>query len=146
MILVLTFSGAVNTSSPDIETGPQTIFAVLYQAVTLTCIATGNPQPTIAWYRDGSEIPGEGSPFLVIEEVELSDRGVYWCTAVNTEGSVSSFPAFVGVIGRCMDTYWDDMAMVSVHVCVDSMRISCRYQSVHLCYHNLKWFFCPFWK
>ena len=105
MTLLSSFTTVSSSFSPPlIKAGPQTIFARLYQAVTLTCIATGSPQPTIAWYKDGSEIPEEGSPFLVIEEVELSDRGVYWCTAVNTEGNTFSMFAYINIEGK--DLWW----------------------------------------
>ena len=62
-------------------------------------MATGNPQPTIAWYKNGRRIAREVSPLLVIEEVELSDRGVYHCTATNTLGNVNSTPAVINIIG-----------------------------------------------
>jgi len=77
-------------ASPQIIAGLQTVFVNLYQSVNLTCVASGNPQPSIAWYKDGRIIPGEGSPLLVIQEVELSDRGVYNCTATNSLGTTSS--------------------------------------------------------
>ena len=77
-------------TSPQIIIGLQTVFVNLYQSVNLTCIASGNPQPSIAWYKDGRVITDEISPLLVIQEVELSDRGVYNCTAKNTLGTASS--------------------------------------------------------
>jgi len=86
------YTGVPSTeiASPQIITGLQTVTVNLYQSVNLTCVASGNPQPSIAWYKDGRIITGESSPLLVIQEVELSDRGVYNCTATNTLGTASS--------------------------------------------------------
>ena len=86
-------------ASPRILIEPQTVSVNLYQSVSLKCIATGNPQPAIMWYKDGWRIAGEGSPLLVIQETELSDRGVYHCTATNTLGTVSSGPAVINING-----------------------------------------------
>ena len=80
-------------------TAPRTRFLNLYQSLVLRCIASGNPQPTIAWFKDGRRIPGESSPLLVIQEVEISDRGVYHCTATNTLGNDSSIPAVINING-----------------------------------------------
>ena len=87
--------------SPPVVTGsgPQSTFTNLYQDIILRCAVSGNPQPTIAWYKDGRRIAGEGSPLLVIQEMELSDRGVYHCTATNTLGTVVSAPAVVNING-----------------------------------------------
>ena len=79
--------------------GPQSTFTNLYQDIILRCAVSGNPQPAIAWYKDGRRIAGEGSPLLVIQEMELSDRGVYHCTAMNTLGTVDSAPTVVNING-----------------------------------------------
>ena len=92
-------SGITIQLPPVIIVSPVTTFLRLYQRLVLRCIATGNPQPTIAWYKDGRGIAREVSPLLVIEEVELSDRGVYHCTATNTLGNVNSTSAVINIIG-----------------------------------------------
>jgi len=92
-------SGITTQLPPVIVVSPITTFLRLYQRLVLRCIATGNPQPTIAWFKDGRKIAGEVSLLLVIEEVELSDRGVYHCTATNTLGNVNSTPAVINIIG-----------------------------------------------
>jgi len=92
--------GALFPYPPVIESGPMTTFLRLYQRLVLMCTASGNPQPTIAWYRDGRVILGEISPLLVIGEVELSDRGVYHCTATSTQGNATSTEAYVNVISK----------------------------------------------
>jgi len=52
----------------------------LYQPASFTCAVSGNPQPSIMWYKDGSELVGESLPQLLIPEVHcLVDRGAYHC-------------------------------------------------------------------
>ena len=101
-MFALTFtspSGITIQLPPVIDVSPVTTFLRLYQRLVLRCIATGYPQPTIAWYKDGRRIAREVSSLLVIEEVELSDRGVYHCTATNTLGNVNSTSAVINIIG-----------------------------------------------
>ena len=102
MCLPYHYVGAETPFPPRIETAPLTIFLNLYQSLALGCIASGNPQPTIAWYKDGRRIPGEGSPQLVIQEVEISDRGVYYCTATNILGTATSDQAVININGTTL--------------------------------------------
>ena len=78
---------------------PQTTFVGLYQSASFTCTVSGNPQPNITWYKDGREILGQRLPRLRIAEVDLADRGAYHCTASAREGSVTSDPAFLNIMG-----------------------------------------------
>ena len=66
--------------------------------VTLTCTTTGNPTPTVAWQRNGGEVPsdstpnlssegGEGAGSLVISPVRSEDGGVWVCVGTNIVGS-----------------------------------------------------------
>lgn len=64
--------------------------AKLSQEVTFYCSASGNPQPRIQWYKDGSLLEGKTENVLLFKEVAVSDRGFYHCTASNTEGEVTS--------------------------------------------------------
>ena len=91
---------AVSTpAAPEILTPPETVFAELYSSVLLMCETTGSPQPTVQWFRDGVAIPNERSSRLTIPSVLLSDRGQYYCTATNSEGSTQSDVAYINVIG-----------------------------------------------
>lgn len=58
-------------------------FPSLNSRVTLTCGAVGVPDPNITWYKDNDLLPEERSRTLVIQEVQLSDRGTYRCQATN---------------------------------------------------------------
>ena len=60
-------------------------------ALTLSCSATGSPDPTISWYRNGKEIKGNdrfdvNNGQLVVKEVAREDEGAFECRAVNTAG------------------------------------------------------------
>ena len=80
---------------PTITKPPSDTTADLYSEVELSCVATGNPQPIIHWFKDGKRIfmSDADPPTLVIEEMGLNDRGLYHCEATNAAGkdvSVSS--------------------------------------------------------
>ena len=93
------YTAATIHFSPLIEEGPVTTNLDFYSYLSLTCLASGNPQPSIQWYKDESEIGGEGSPFLIIEETVLTDRGVYRCTATNLLGVEVSKVAYINING-----------------------------------------------
>ena len=93
------YTGNPVFSEPSIVEAPQTTFVGLHQSASFTCTVSGNPQPNITWYKDGREIPGQRLPRLRIAEVDLGDRGAYHCTATAREGSVTSDPAFLNIMG-----------------------------------------------
>ena len=77
------------------------------ESTTATCRWTGQPEPSVTWYKDGEELveadlPGririvevtmeneeDKRSELQIEEVELSDTGSYACNVSNAAGSDS---------------------------------------------------------
>ena len=100
-MLLFTFflTAIVERSAPLIEKGPQTTFVGIYGSVNLTCVVSGSPQPTIQWYKDNAALQGEVYPSYYIQSVELDDRGVYHCEAMNSEGSVVSNEAVINILG-----------------------------------------------
>ena len=68
---------------PTIEIHPVDIIGELYQSVSLTCTASGNPIPNIIWYKDNMPIPNTNSntSVLLFPELNLNDRGFYHCEA-----------------------------------------------------------------
>lgn len=64
----------------------------------LECAATGNPQPTIAWKKDGGDdfpaarqrrmhvMPTDDVFFIV--QIKNDDEGIYSCTAKNEAGTI----------------------------------------------------------
>ena len=59
------------------------MFPVLLQSANLTCGAQGIPDPNITWFKDGVLLEGERNRTLTIREVDITDRGLYRCVAVN---------------------------------------------------------------
>ncbi|KAL9986930.1 hypothetical protein ACROYT_G001147 [Oculina patagonica] len=57
----------------------------------ITCQASGIPEPTISWLRQGKQITSSGrfsivNTTLVIQAIQLGDRGLFTCAANNTMG------------------------------------------------------------
>ncbi|UMM39454.1 hypothetical protein L5515_016510 [Caenorhabditis briggsae] len=66
------------------------------QILTLHCLAQGKPPPKIKWTLNGTELKaskeitiGTDASFIQINNVSLSDKGVYECHAENSAGSDS---------------------------------------------------------
>ena len=72
------FNQAVVETDPELEE-----FLSLLLPLTLSCGAVGFPDPSITWYKDGAPLPGETGRTLTIAEVDVEDRGRYWCSAEN---------------------------------------------------------------
>ena len=68
---------------PKITQQPTNTSGNLYSTVNLTCRATGNPIPTILWYKDNVLIPNDNNDpsVLMFSELNLKDRGFYHCEA-----------------------------------------------------------------
>ena len=86
-------------SKPVFKQQPRTVFANLNERVNFTCVASGSPQPRIQWYKDGSPLANQSSHVLVIEEADVSDRGIFYCTASNAEGVATSTLAVLNIAG-----------------------------------------------
>ncbi|XP_065674233.1 protein sidekick isoform X3 [Hydra vulgaris] len=78
---------------------PSQTFALQGQEVTLLCVATGNPQPEIKWFRNGALINGNDSKYVVfpyqsgkltIKSLDSFVEGQYKCLASNKVGQVES--------------------------------------------------------
>ncbi|XP_060106911.1 roundabout homolog 4 [Heteronotia binoei] len=90
---------------PQIIGHPSDLVVGLNQPATLNCRATGNPPPTIEWYRNGERVETtkddataqptllpDGSLFFLqlSQKKGKSDEGVYNCVARNHLGTVMS--------------------------------------------------------
>lgn len=84
----------VNTM-PAFTTQPQSQTVTVGQKVTLTAEASGSPAPGYQWQRNGVNIAGATSATYVINEMKLSDSGVYTVRAVNSVGAATSTAASV---------------------------------------------------
>ena len=68
---------------PEITQSPRNTSGNLYSTVNLTCRATGNPIPTILWYKNNVLFPNDNNDpsVLMFTELSLNDRGFYHCEA-----------------------------------------------------------------
>jgi serine protease len=62
-------------------------------------LATGTPDPTYQWMKDGDLIAGENEPTLSLSVLHLADAGTYTVVASNSAGDVTSTAATLTVSG-----------------------------------------------
>ena len=72
---------------------------VLLDGFSITCEATGNPEPTYYWYKDGILSYKDTASELSISEAKPSDRGYYYCEARNDGGNSTSKSGLVLIQG-----------------------------------------------
>jgi 5'-nucleotidase len=70
--------GAAQGSAPAIALQPQDAAVLLGQPATFTGSATGDPAPSLLWYRGESPLAGEASPTLVLPAAARADDGSLW--------------------------------------------------------------------
>ncbi|MBN3302413.1 NRG2 protein, partial [Amia calva] len=80
------------------------------EKLTLKCEATGNPNPTYKWYRDGSELKkskeikiksGKKNSRIQISKVKVEDSGNYTCVVENILGQETA-TSTINVQSRCL--------------------------------------------
>ena len=78
-----------NRVAPSLTTQPLSVTVDLGSRVNLQCTATGNPTPSIQWYKDGQAITGPQAigHVFVIPEAMPSERGSYLCEAFSSFGN-----------------------------------------------------------
>ncbi|CAK6971319.1 hemicentin-1 [Scomber scombrus] len=79
---------------PSIADEPTELVVTRQSPFVIACTASGVPEPTIHWNKDGMKLPNQGQGFTVlsagaveITSAELSHAGLYICTAKNAAGS-----------------------------------------------------------
>ena len=89
---------------PEIATQLQNDTRTEGRNVTLTCNATGNPEPVLSWSKDGNLAKSSNrisfladNKLLKITNVKRSDGGKYMCVAYNEVGNTSSKIAILNV-------------------------------------------------
>ena len=89
---------ASQPSAPEITEAPTNIYEVMGSEVSLSCVATGVPQPNITWYKDDVLLPNQITPLLIIQDLRVDTRGLYRCEATNELGS-RNVTAYVKIKG-----------------------------------------------
>jgi len=94
---------------PQFQTTPSNVTA--FQFITLPCSASGNPAPTITWYKDGavlgadSRLSQAAAGGLMVTGLHMGNgqelEGTYQCQASNRAGAVRSLPATLTRTGEC---------------------------------------------
>ena len=120
---MIEFPSPPNTGQAEIVIAPQSSSVTAGSTVLFSCVAVGDPYPSITWIRDdGSEIMNDSMrisvyasqqdqgglvfihSILEICSVEAADAGYYTCVASNSLGSSnSSFQ--VDVVDESMFSY-----------------------------------------
>ncbi len=84
------------------------VTVVIGDSVTMTCVATGDPDPIQTWTRDGMAVGGaryvisdDGSS-LTVMEVRNEDEGAYTCHAFNP-AAIRTDMVNLNVIGKSHD-------------------------------------------
>ncbi|KAM3620522.1 uncharacterized protein V6R79_024924 [Siganus canaliculatus] len=79
---------------PSIADEPTELVVTKLSPVVIACTASGVPEPTIHWSKDGVKLPEDGPGFSVlrsgpveIQSAQLTHAGRYLCTAQNAAGS-----------------------------------------------------------
>uniref|UniRef100_A0A8D3CTC1 Roundabout, axon guidance receptor, homolog 2 (Drosophila) n=1 Tax=Scophthalmus maximus TaxID=52904 RepID=A0A8D3CTC1_SCOMX len=88
---------------PIIRQGPSNQTQALGGATLLRCQASGEPEPTVSWRKNGASLLGKDPRFslldhgsLQIQSTRLSDSGLYTCVATSSSGE-TSWSAFLDV-------------------------------------------------
>lgn len=74
---------------PQFTRRPSDVTVVVGESARLTCGASGQPEPTITWTKNGNAIPStfqftvDPNGDLVINNIQPEDHGLYRCSATN---------------------------------------------------------------
>lgn len=94
-------TAAVNvTFPPSFTTQPASTTIVTGNSTTLTVVATGNPTPTLQWYRGAKGVttdPVVGETSSSLNTGVLTTTTRYWAQATNSQGTADSNAATVNV-------------------------------------------------
>ncbi|XP_065819192.1 roundabout homolog 2 isoform X1 [Labrus bergylta] len=81
---------------PIIRQGPSNQTQALGGVALLSCLASGDPEPTVTWRKNGASLLGKDPRFsllehgsLQIQSTKLSDLGLYTCVATSSSGETS---------------------------------------------------------
>ena len=87
------------TGFPIIEVQPLSQSPIITKNATLQVLASGTPEPTYQWQREGTNIPGATASSLVFINVQPSIAGTYRVVVTNLVGFVVSSNAVLTPVG-----------------------------------------------
>ena len=94
----------LSKGSPEITEDPQSVTKREGEDITLSCNASGNPEPQISWKKDGSTLTGndriclsDDKKKLTVKNLTKEDCGEYQGVASNTVSVVNSSCATLDV-------------------------------------------------
>lgn len=87
---IITVDGTSLTSAPAFTQQPQSQTVTAGSSVTFTAAASGPPDPTYQWQKDGADLAGVTTATYTIVSVAAGDAGTYTVVATNSSGSTVS--------------------------------------------------------
>jgi len=82
---------------------------LLGESIILTCVASGNPIPSVLWLKDGAHLMGntlDRNGILYIREFSADNTGNYTCVATSVLGSAETH---ISLTGQNVDRQWSRM-------------------------------------
>ncbi|WP_309380408.1 DUF1566 domain-containing protein [Cerasicoccus frondis] len=99
-------------SPPVVTQHPQSLTAPLGRSAVFNCAVTSNVAVTYQWFHQGDEIDGAVNAELVVEPVEETSGGQYYCVITNAFGFVETNLA---VLTLFTDRYLPPYAIVDTN-------------------------------
>jgi len=87
--------GAVENQSDKLQILKQPLNKIKCENEQASFAIGMNDTAYYQWYKDGTMIPGETLPVLIIDSITYSDQGNYTCLARNAYGDTESNPAYL---------------------------------------------------
>jgi hypothetical protein len=100
-LMAKNIAGVVTTNPADLILNAAPVFIVqpvdsvadAFTSVIFKAAASGTPDPTYQWLKNGSAIAGATAMTLILDNVTTNDAGTYTLIAKNSAGTVSSTAA-----------------------------------------------------
>lgn len=104
LLVTTATGGAISEQAAEVTVNPLPVFtqqpesSTVFsgQSLTLTA-AVDDATATLQWRKNGTDLPGETGPTLVLDDISAADAAIYTLVATNAVGSRASDPAAVSV-------------------------------------------------
>ncbi|HXU76171.1 MAG TPA: alkaline phosphatase family protein, partial [Methylomirabilota bacterium] len=87
--------GLAATLPPAFVQQPQGGTRFVSETFALSCLVSGDPAPTLQWYKGSNPLPGATNSQLLLTNLALSDAGTYQVVAGNGGNNLTSSPAIL---------------------------------------------------